>query len=93
MQSQRAAGENISQQRKIDKASTLLGMSQQRLGAAKAAKAAATSSIVSGATGLLGGVAKGAILGAGMEGMEGKNFFQKMGAGLGAEIKGNYNKR
>tara|TARA_R110000764_G_scaffold238362_1_gene335432 strand:+ start:1 stop:786 length:786 start_codon:yes stop_codon:yes gene_type:complete len=124
MQSQRAAGENISQQRKIDKTSTLLGMSQQRLGAAKAAKAAATSSIVSGATGLLGGVAKGAILGAGMEKADisgktkalgaqleagtidqagyqeglkainqgGRNFFQRVGAGLGGEIKGNYNK-
>ena len=124
MQRTRAAGEQISQQRKIDKQSTLLGMSQQRLGAAKAAKAAATSSIVSGATGLLGGVAKGAILGSGMakaaaatktaalgdklkagtinstqygQGLKaikegGGNFFQRIGAGLGAEIKGNYNK-
>jgi hypothetical protein len=124
MQQTRAAGEAVSQQRKIDKQSTLLGMSQQRLGAAKAAKAAATSSIVSGATGLLGGVAKGAILGAGMakadiagktktlgaqleegtidqagyqKGLKainqgGGNFFQRIGAGLGAEIKGNYNK-
>ena len=49
-------GELISRDAENEKVSTLLGMSQQRLGAAKAAKAAATKSIIGGVTGLAGAV-------------------------------------
>jgi len=53
---QERAGELQSRQMKKEQTETLLGMSQQRLGAAKAAKAAATKSIIGGVTGLAGAV-------------------------------------
>lgn len=53
---QERAGELQSRQAKKSQTETLLGMSQQRLGAAKAAKAAATKSIIGGVTGLAGSV-------------------------------------
>lgn len=53
---QERAGELQSRRAKQAKTETLLGMSQQRLGAAKAAKAAATKSIIGGVTGLAGAV-------------------------------------
>jgi hypothetical protein len=53
---QERAGELQSRQAKKSQTETLLGMSQQRLGAAKAAKAAATKSIIGGVTGLAGAV-------------------------------------
>ena len=53
---QERAGELQSRQMKKEQTETLLGMSQQRLGAAKAAKAAATKSIIGGVTGLAGSV-------------------------------------
>ena len=85
-QQSRARGELISQQREMEKTSTLLGMSQQRLAAAKQAKAAATSSIIGGVAGLAGGVAKGAILGKGTEG----NFLQRVVGGLKTDIDNTY---
>lgn len=53
---QERAGELQSRKMKKEQTETLLGMSQQRLGAAKAAKAAATKSIIGGVTGLAGSV-------------------------------------
>lgn len=53
---QERAGELQSRRAQQAKTETLLGMSQQRLGAAKAAKAAATKSIIGGVTGLAGSV-------------------------------------
>jgi len=53
---QERAGDLQSRQMKKEQTETLLGMSQQRLGAAKAAKAAATKSIIGGVTGLAGAV-------------------------------------
>ena len=53
---QERAGELQSRRAQQAKTETLLGMSQQRLGAAKAAKAAATKSIIGGVTGLAGAV-------------------------------------
>jgi hypothetical protein len=55
-QANQMAGELQSRQAKKSQTETLLGMSQQRLGAAKAAKAAATKSIIGGVTGLAGAV-------------------------------------
>ena len=58
-------GELISRDAEKDKTETLLGMSQQRLGAANKARQDATNSIVGGVTGVvgatLGGFASGAI--------------------------------
>ena len=48
------AGELQSRQMEKEQTETLLGMSQQRLGAARAARAAATQSIIGGVTGLAG---------------------------------------
>jgi len=53
---QERAGELQSRAAKKEQTETLLGMSQQRLGAAKAAKAAATKSIIGGVTGLASAV-------------------------------------
>jgi hypothetical protein len=78
----RGRGEMMSQQMEMNKTSTLLGMSQQRLAAARQAKAAATSSIIGGVAGIAGGVAKGAILGKDAKG----GLFKKIGAGLKTEL-------
>jgi hypothetical protein len=57
LQMQERKGELISRAQEKDKTDTMLGMSQQRLGAANAARDAATKSIIGGVT----GVAKGAM--------------------------------
>ena len=57
LQMQEKKGELISRAQEKDKTDTMLGMSQQRLGAANAARDAATKSIIGGVT----GVAKGAM--------------------------------
>jgi len=69
-----AKGELISRDAENEKASTMLGMSQQRLGAANAARQAATSSIVGGVGGLVGGAIGGGVLGEGF-----KKFTDKIG--------------
>jgi hypothetical protein len=56
LQSQERQGELISRAQEKEKTETLFGMSQQRLGAAQAAKDAATKSIIGGVTGLAGSV-------------------------------------
>ena len=58
IQSQKLAGEESSREQELNKTSTLLGMSQSRLGAANAARAAATSSIMGGIGTLAGGAEK-----------------------------------
>jgi cyclopropane fatty-acyl-phospholipid synthase-like methyltransferase len=58
IQSQKLAGEQASREAEKDKTSTLLGMSQNRLGAANAARAAATSAIMGGVGTLAGGAEK-----------------------------------
>tara|TARA_R110000782_G_scaffold4360_2_gene15486 strand:- start:6749 stop:7411 length:663 start_codon:yes stop_codon:yes gene_type:complete len=61
-------GELISRDAENEKVSTMLGMSQQRLGAANKAKQDATNAIVGGIGGVAGGVASaftGGVLGAG----------------------------
>jgi hypothetical protein len=54
IQQQEIAGENQSRSMKADLLGTQLGMAQNRLGAAKEAKAAATQSIIGGVSGILG---------------------------------------
>jgi len=54
LQMQERAGEQMSRDAEREKVETLLGMSQQRLGAANAARAAATKSIVGGVGNLVG---------------------------------------
>ena len=56
IQSQQLAGAEQSRAAQKDKTETLLGMSQQRLGAAKAAKKAATDAIVGGVGKIAGSV-------------------------------------
>ena len=60
LQNQELQGEYASRAAEKDKTDTLLGMSQQRLGAANQARQSATSSIIGGVTGMLGaGAASG----------------------------------
>ena len=54
LQQQETMGELESRAAEKDKVDTMLGMSQQRLGAANEAKSAATSSIIGGVAGLAG---------------------------------------
>ena len=75
LQMQEKKGELISRAQEKDKTDTMLGMSQQRLGAANEARDAATKSIIGGVT----GVAKGAM---GMMDPLGVNPL----AGTGAEV-------
>ena len=75
LQMQEKKGELISRAQEKDKTDTMLGMSQQRLGAANAARDAATKSIIGGVT----GVAKGAM------GMVDDLGFNPL-AGTGAEV-------
>lgn len=58
IQSQKLAGEEASREAEKEKTSTLLGMSQNRLGAANAARSAATSAIMGGVGTLAGGAEK-----------------------------------
>lgn len=53
LQEQEIAGEYQSRADEKEKVTQMMGMAQQRLGAAKAAKQAATKSIIGGATGLV----------------------------------------
>ena len=66
IQNAELAGAQASRQAEKDKTSTLLGMSQQRLGAANAARQAATQSIMGGIGGVVG--AHGDIIDAGGSG-------------------------
>lgn len=58
IQAQKLAGAESSREQELNKTSTLMGMSQSRLGAANAARAAATSSIMGGIGTLAGGAEK-----------------------------------
>ena len=58
IQAQKLAGAESSREQELNKTSTLMGMSQNRLGAANAARAAATSSIMGGIGTLAGGAEK-----------------------------------
>ena len=60
-------GELISRDAENEKASTMLGMSQQRLGAANAAQQDATNAIVGGVGGMIGGAVGGGVLGEGFK--------------------------
>ena len=60
-----AAGETQSQKMEYEKQGTLLGMSQQRLGAANLARKEATAATIGGITDIGAGVAEAAVLGAG----------------------------
>ena len=75
LQMQEKKGELISRAQEKDKTDTMLGMSQQRLSAANAARDAATKSIIGGVT----GVASGAM------GMIDDQGFNPL-AGTGAEV-------
>ena len=60
-------GELISRDAENEKVSTMLGMSQQRLGAANTARQKATNSIVGGIGGIVGAAVGGGILGPGVK--------------------------
>ena len=60
-------GELISRDAENEKVSTMLGMSQQRLGAANAAQQSATNAIVGGVGGMIGGAVGGGVLGEGFK--------------------------
>lgn len=72
LQSQERQGELISQRAELDKTSTLLGMSGQRLQAANQARQAATQGLMAGIGGVVGGVAQAGA--AGMLGEGVQNF-------------------
>jgi hypothetical protein len=57
LQSKERQGDLISRAQEKDKTDTMLGMSQQRLGAANEARDAATQSIIGGVTGMVGAAA------------------------------------
>ena len=57
IQTQEMAGEQVAQQREMDKQGTLLGMAQQRVGAANQAEAQAQSQMMGGIGDFAGGVA------------------------------------
>tara|TARA_R110002096_G_scaffold279589_1_gene473818 strand:+ start:187 stop:822 length:636 start_codon:yes stop_codon:yes gene_type:complete len=62
-------GELISRDAENEKVSTMLGMSQQRLGAANTARQNATNAIVGGIGGVVGGAVGGGLLGKGLKGL------------------------
>jgi hypothetical protein len=62
LQQQETMGELESRAAEKDKVDTMLGMSQQRLGAANEARSAATSSIIGGVAGLAGAVANSGLI-------------------------------
>ena len=74
-------GEVLSRNMERDQASTELGMSQQRMGAAKDAKAAATAAYAQGAGQILGGV--GSMV-TGMPNFDAATPFMKVGMGVPA---------
>jgi len=63
LQQNEIQGEYQSRADEKDKVDTMLGMSQQRLGAANDARAAATKSIIGGVTGLVGSAAGSGLMG------------------------------
>jgi len=71
LQNQELQGEYASRAAEKDKVDTMLGMSQQRLGAANAARDAATKSILGGVGSLAGGAAQMGAAGGLGEGVEG----------------------
>jgi hypothetical protein len=71
LQSQEAQGAEQARSLEYSKTSTQLGMAQQRLGAAKQARAAATQSIMGGVGGLLGAGVEAGAAGAFGEGVAG----------------------
>ena len=70
LQQQELQGEYASRAAEKDKVDTMLGMSQQRLGAANAARDAATQSILGGVGSLVGGAAQAGQVGGLGEGVE-----------------------
>jgi len=70
LQQQELQGEYASRAAEKDKVDTMLGMSQQRLGAANAARDAATKSILGGVGSLVGGAAQAGQVGGLGEGVE-----------------------
>jgi len=62
LQQQETMGELESRAAEKDKVDTMLGMSQQRLGAANEARSAATSSIIGGVAGLAGAAANSGLI-------------------------------
>ena len=72
LQQQEIQGEYASRAAEKDKVDTMLGMSQQRLGAANEARDAATASIVGGVGSIVGGAASAAS--GGMMGLGPQNF-------------------
>mgnify|MGYP003640452350 CR=1 FL=1 len=75
LQSKERQGDLISRAQEKDKTDTMLGMSQQRLGAANEARDAATQSIIGGVTGVVGAAAASGI------GSEGGFDWEKMMGG------------
>jgi primosomal protein N'' len=71
LQNQELQGEYASRAAEKDKVDTMLGMSQQRLGAANAARDAATQSILGGVGSLVGGAASAGAAGGLGEGVKG----------------------
>ena len=63
LQENEIQGEYQARAAEKDKVDTMLGMSQQRLGAANDARAAATKSIIGGVTGLVGSAAGSGLMG------------------------------
>jgi len=82
VQSMELQGAQQSRAAELDKTETLLGMSQQRLGAANEAKQAATDSLVSGIGGFAGGVGAAKASGAAQNG-EDSNFMADVMTGMG----------
>ena len=70
LQMQERQGDIYARQQEQYRDETLLGMSQQRLGAAKAARQAATDSIMGGVSGLVGSAASFGASGGGGQGVE-----------------------
>ncbi len=78
-----AAGETQSQKMEYEKQGTLLGMAQQRLGAANAARQAATDNLVGGIGDMASGVAMGGLGAGGIDlGVPGANQWFGKGASV-----------
>jgi|TARA_R110000822_G_scaffold71278_5_gene171996 hypothetical protein len=82
VQSMELQGAQQSRAAELDKTETLLGMSQQRLGAANQARDKATQSLVSGVGSFAGGVGAAAAAGGKMDG-GGDGFLTDVTKGLG----------
>ena len=82
VQSMELQGAQQSRAAELDKTETLLGMSQQRLGAANEARQKATDSLVGGIGSLAGGVGTAKAMGAAQPG-GGMSFMGDVMGGLG----------